>query len=144
MLVSVDRLSVPDWAYELITAARAGRLGLIDGAGHPRVLPVTYALVGDAIWSAIDDKPKRARGGELARVRWLRERPQATLLVDRYSDDWDELAWVQLIGPVSVLDGVPAPAELISRYRQYRDRPPAGPMLRLDVERSVYWRAGAG
>jgi len=140
----VGRLSLPDWAYELITTARSGRLGLIDGAGRPRVLPVTYAVVGDAVWSAIDDKPKRVAHDELARVRWLRERPDATLLVDRYSDDWDELAWVQLIGRVAVLDDVPAPAELISRYRQYRARPPDGPMLRLDVERAVHWRAGAG
>jgi len=140
----VGRLSLPDWAYELITTARAARLGLIDGSGRPRVLPVTYAVVGDSVWSAIDDKPKRVRGAELARVRWLRERPDATLLVDRYSDDWDELAWVQLIGRAAVLDDAPAPAELISRYPQYRDRPPAGPMVRLDVDRAVHWRAGAG
>ena len=36
------------------------RLGLIADDGRPRVLPVTFAIYGDAIWSAIDDKPKRA------------------------------------------------------------------------------------
>lgn len=134
-------LDLPDWARELITAARVGRLGLIDDARRPRVLPVTFALVGDSAWTAIDEKPKRVAGRELARVRWLRARPQATLLVDRYSDDWGELAWVQLIGRVAVLDDAPPPPELIARYEPYRRRPPRGPLLRLDVERAAHWRA---
>lgn len=136
-------LSIPDWARELVATAPVGRLGLIDDSGRPRVLPVTFALIGDAAWSAIDEKPKRVAGRELARVRWLRERPQATLLVDRYSDDWSELAWVQLVGRVAVLDE-PPPAELVARYEQYRHERPSGPTLRLDVERTVQWRAAGG
>jgi PPOX class probable F420-dependent enzyme len=134
-------LSLPDWASELIASARVARLGLVDDVGRPRVLPVTFALVGDSVWSAVDEKPKRVAAAELARVRWLRERPQATLLVDRYSNDWSELAWVQLIGPVTVIDDAAPPAELIERYEPYRGDPPGGPLLRLDVERVVEWRA---
>jgi PPOX class probable F420-dependent enzyme len=137
----VAALDLPDWARELITAARVGRLGLTDDSGHPRVLPVTFALVGDAVWTAVDEKPKRIAGGKLARVRWLRASPQATLLVDRYSDDWSELAWVQLIGRVAVLHDVTPPPELIDRYEPYRRHPPAGPLLRLDVARVAHWRA---
>jgi PPOX class probable F420-dependent enzyme len=138
----VGALSLPGWARELITAARVGRLGLVDDAGRPRVLPITFALVGDSVWSAVDDKPKRVAGRDLARVRWLRARPQATLLIDRYSDDWAKLAWVQLAGRVAIFDDTPPPSELIDRYAPYRRRPPAGPLLRLDVERAVWWRAG--
>ena len=32
-------------------------------------------------------------------------------------------------------------AALAERYPQYRDRPPAGPLLRLEVERTVHWSA---
>jgi PPOX class probable F420-dependent enzyme len=132
---------LPDWAHELASTARVGRLGLLDERERPRVLPITFVLVGDSVWSAVDRKPKRVAAGDLARVRWLRTRPWATLLIDRYSDDWDQLAWLQLIGQVTVVDGAQPPEELIDRYPQYRRDPPTGPLLRLDVMRAVHWRA---
>ena len=103
---------------------------------------MTFALHDGAVWSAIDDKPKRA--AEPARVRYLRRRPQAALCVDRYDDDWSRLAWVQLLGAVDVLDAKAAPqalAALAARYAPYRERRPPGPLLRLAPERAVCWRA---
>jgi PPOX class probable F420-dependent enzyme len=134
---------LPDWATELVETARVGHLALIDGDGRPRVLPVTFAVAGGAAWSAVDHKPKRVEGAELARVRWLRRRPEATLGVDVYDDDWRRLAWVQVLGRVAVLDepDPEASAALASKYRQYGEHPPAGPFLRLDPERCVHWRA---
>ena len=75
-------------------------MGLLDEADLPRVLPVTFAVFEGALWSAIDSKPKRSK--EPARLRRLRRRPQATLLVDVYHDDWARLAWVELRGPVAL------------------------------------------
>jgi PPOX class probable F420-dependent enzyme len=99
--------TLPGWASELVETARVARLAYLDGDGHPRVLPVTFAVTGDAIWSAIDEKPKRA--AEPARVEYLRRRPEAALLVDEYDDDWSRLAWVQLLGRVDVLAADSAP-----------------------------------
>jgi len=139
-LVSLE--SVPGWARELLEEERVARLGYADERDHPRVLPVTFALAGGAAWSAIDEKPKRA--AEPARLRALRRRPEATLLVDVYDDDWSRLAWVQLVGRVDVvpLSSTPeAVAALTAKYPQYAERTPPGPLLRLSVERSVQWRA---
>ena len=122
---------------------RVGHLGLLDSQGRPRVLPVTYALCEGAAWTIVDNKPKRA-GAELARIRWLRERPHAALTVDHYDDDWSSLAWVQVIGQVTILEPTryeAAFAALTRRYRQYETDPPPGPLLRLSVERVVCWRA---
>ncbi len=137
--------SVPGWARDLLAAERVARLAFLDGDGLPRVLPVTFAVADGAVWSAIDEKPKRAP--EPARVRWLRARPEAALCVDVYSDDWSALAWVQLLGRVSVLaaeDGPAGMAALRERYEQYAERPPPGPLLRLDVARALNWRAASG
>lgn len=120
-----------------------GHLGLLDDDGRPRVLPVTYAVHEQAVWTAIDNKPK-ASDREPARVRWLRERPHAALTVDHYEDDWTLLCWVQLIGKMSVVEGPPEGAALdalSSRYPQYLDDPPPGPLLRLSPERALWWRA---
>jgi PPOX class probable F420-dependent enzyme len=133
---------LPAWGHELIEAERVARLAFCDRDDRPRVLPVTFALADGAIWSAIDRKPKRA--AEPARVRWLRRRPEAALCVDRYDDDWSRLAWVQLLGRVEVLDlaaARPGIEALTARYPQYRVEPPPGPVLRLEVERALHWRA---
>jgi PPOX class probable F420-dependent enzyme len=106
------------------------------------VLPITFAVADDAVWSAIDNKPKHS--GRTARLRWLRRRPEVALCVDRYDDDWTELAWVQLLGRIDVLDldqGAAGLDALRSKYDQYMYDPPPGPMLRLTVERAVQWRA---
>ncbi|MEO6859286.1 MAG: pyridoxamine 5'-phosphate oxidase family protein [Solirubrobacteraceae bacterium] len=134
---------LPEWAGELLGAQRVGHLGLSDGDGRPRVLPVTYAVCDGAAWTAVDNKPKQA-GREPARVRWLRERPHAALTVDRYEDNWSELRWVQLLGQVAVLDGPPTGPgldALVRRYPQYELDPPPGPLLRLTITRVLWWRA---
>lgn len=137
---------LPPWAGELLRDARVARLGLLDDDGAPRVLPVTFAIADGRVYSAVDDKPKR-RPGQVARVRFLRARPQAALTVDRYDDDWEALAWVQLLGTVRVLDDPSARpdalAALIAKYAQYRERPPRGPLLELSVARALHWCAGA-
>jgi PPOX class probable F420-dependent enzyme len=127
------------WARDLLEEARVARLALLDEEDCPRLLPVTFAVWEAAVWSAIDQKPKRA--AEPARVRRLRRRPQAALLVDRYDDDWSRLAWVELRGPVSVEPLGPALDALTEKYPQYVEQPPQGPLLRLAPERFACWRA---
>jgi PPOX class probable F420-dependent enzyme len=130
---------LPTWARDLLAQARVARLALLDEEDLPRVLPVTFAVFEGAVWSAIDQKPKRA--AEPARVRRLRRRPEAALLVDRYDDDWSRLAWVELRGAVSVEPIGPALDALAEKYPQYVDEPPPGPLLRLAPERFACWRA---
>jgi PPOX class probable F420-dependent enzyme len=135
---------LPPWVCALLERERVGHLGLVDGDGHPRVLPVTFALAGGVLASAVDDKPKRAPGTELARVRWLRRRPAAALTVDHYNDDWSRLAWVQALGRIdvaAVADHPQALAALQAKYAPYRDRVPPGPLLLLRPQRVLWWRA---
>ncbi len=130
------------WANELLESERVGHLGLLDDEGAPRVLPVTFAVAEGRIWSAIDQKPKRA--GEPARLAFLRRDPRAALTVDRYSDDWEELAWVQALGSVRILDvgeGAVGLEALSAKYEQYREETPPGPLLALEPERYLWWRA---
>ena len=106
------------------------------------MLPVTFAVAGGAVWSAVDDKPKRTAAP--ARIRYLRRRAEVALCVDRYDDDWSRLAWVQLLGTVAIVDPAEAPEAmdaLAARYPQYGERRPPGPLLRLEPERALRWRA---
>ena len=123
------------------------RLGLLDKEGHPRVLPITFAVAEGRIWSAIDEKPKRAPGEEMARVRFLRRDPRAAMTVDRYSDHWEGLAWVQVLGTVRIIDADeagPGLMSLVAKYAPYRESSPPGPLLALDPTRCLCWRASSG
>ncbi len=144
MGTSASVAELPKWARALLEGSRVARLGVVDDEGAPRVLPVTYALSGSAIVTAIDHKPKHVPADRLARLRWLRARPRAAITVDHYDDDWSKLEWVQAIGPVAIIDATGAPdaiAALTERYSAYRDRSPAGPVLSLVPDRVLWWRA---
>ncbi|MFN2616815.1 MAG: pyridoxamine 5'-phosphate oxidase family protein [Thermoleophilaceae bacterium] len=133
---------LPAWARDLLDDSRVARLAFLDDGGLPRVLPVTYALAEGAVWSAIDQKPKRS--SEPARLRYLRRMPKAALCVDRYEDDWEQLAWVQLLGRVDLFEPAAATAgleALVAKYAPYRESRPGGPLLRLGVQRALHWRA---
>ena len=127
----------------MFASAPLAHLGLLDGDAHPRVMPVTFARCGRGFVTAVDHKPKRVEGDELARVRWLRRDGAVALTVDRYDNDWSRLAWVQALGRAAVLDDPPPGAvdALAAKYAQYRERPPAGPFIRIDPARYVWWRA---
>lgn len=146
-MVGSDLAELPAWAAELLERSRIARLGLLDAEGRPRVLPVTFALAQGRIWSAVDEKPKRVPARRLARVRFLRRDPRAALTVDRYSEDWGELAWVQVLGEVRIVEADDEPAglaSLVAKYGPYRDSPPPGPLLALDPVRCLFWHANGG
>ncbi len=139
-----DPLSaVEPWARDLLRDARVARLGLLDPGDRPRVLPVTYAIAGDRLWSAIDRKPKRS-GREPARLRYLRRNPRVALTADRYDDDWSRLAWVQVLGSASIHEIAQAQeglAALAAKYEPYRHEAPPGPLIAITAERVLSWRA---
>jgi len=120
--------------------ARVARLATVDAEGHPHLVPCTFALDGDTIYSAVDDKPKTTMA--LKRLANVRANPQVSVLVDHYDDDWTSLWWVRLDGLARILEDGPerdrALALLAEKYSQYRDRPPTGPVLAVDV---VQWRS---
>ena len=92
-----------------VAAARVARLATIDPDGRPHVVPMCFALSGGVLYSAVDRKPKRSR--DLRRLRNVRERGWATVLVDHYEEDWSALWWVRLRGRARVLeDGAEASA----------------------------------
>jgi PPOX class probable F420-dependent enzyme len=150
MLDSVGRsdpAEPPAWALRLLSDARVAHLGMLDAGGGPRVLPVTFALAAGRIWSAVDRKPKRVEGEELARVRFLRRDPRAAFTVDSYSEDWAKLAWMQALGPVEIVEadeGAAGLEALTRKYEQYAASPPPGPLLALRPERWITWRALQG
>ena len=138
--------SAPAWALAFLGEARVGRLATADAAGRPLVVPVCFAVDGDAVYSAVDDKTKRTR--ELRRLRNIAENPHVALVVDEWSEDWARLRWVMIEGTADVLTGGTefgrAIDLLTEKYPQYRAMAlsrDAGTVVRVRITRLLAWRA---
>lgn len=130
-------------ARRRLGGVRVARLATVSAQGRPHIVPVTFALDGDLIYSAIDAKPKTTR--DLRRLRNLRANPLVAVLADHYDEDWSALWWVRADGEASVLDDpveMTAPISLLTeRYPQYLDNRPAGPVIAVMVDHWTGWSA---
>ncbi|WP_329084562.1 MULTISPECIES: TIGR03668 family PPOX class F420-dependent oxidoreductase [unclassified Streptosporangium] len=130
-----------DEARRRMAGERVARLATVSGDGTPHLVPVTFAVDGDRVMTAIDHKPKTTT--DLRRLRDIRENARVCVLADHYDDDWTRLWWVRADGEATVLDtgAVRAAAitALAGRYSQYRERAPEGPVILIEVTRWSGW-----
>ncbi len=102
-------------------------------------MPITFVLVDQTLYSAIDHKPKSTTN--LKRLRNIERDPRVTLLAHEYADDWDALWWCRAEGNARIEHAMPA--ELIDRYPAYSSHPPDGPCVAVTIERISGWQAGS-
>lgn len=128
---------------QLVESARVGHLATVGAERHPHIVPVCFALEGDIAYTAVDHKPKRST--RLRRIDNLMATAQACLMVDEYSEDWSTLWWVRLDGHGRVADDPDEVSRALralgTKYVQYAEQPPTGPVLAMDVTRWSGWSA---
>jgi PPOX class probable F420-dependent enzyme len=133
----MDPAEMREWVRE----ARVGRLATLGADGRPHLVPVCFALEEDTLYSAVDEKPKRSQ--RLRRLENIRRRPEVSVLVDYYEEDWTRLWWVRLDGTATVHEDGPERErglELLgAKYEQYRAEPPMGPVIAVHVDRWRGW-----
>lgn len=138
-----DGRMTEDGARRRFASHDVARFASVDATGQPHLVPVTFALPDEeSIVFAVDHKPKTTT--QLKRLDNVRGNPRVSFLVDEYDEDWSRLWWVRADGEALVLEpdderamlGVKA---LMARYAQYREHPPAGPVVWCSVTRWVAW-----
>lgn len=130
-----------------LAGRRHAVLATITPQGRPHAVPIVFAPDGDRLVTAVDAKPKSTRN--LQRLRNLRQRPAAAVLVEQYDEDWSLLWWVRVDVEAQIVDGsaevVRRGARLLAdRYPQYHGVPPEGPLIVLRVLAWTGWAAGTG
>ncbi|MGE5762715.1 MAG: TIGR03668 family PPOX class F420-dependent oxidoreductase [Mycobacterium leprae] len=124
-----------------LAGARVARLATVTPDLRPHVVPCTFALLGSAVVTVVDDKPKRTL--RLQRLANVAANPHVAVLADRYSDDWSTLWWVRADGEGTVVEGGErhrtAVAALAGKYEQYAERSPTGPVIWIEVHRWTGW-----
>src|SRR2546429_8844632 len=141
-----ERNLEPAEARRRFAAAPVARLATVSPDGRPHLVPVTFTVDGDVIYSAVDAKPKTTT--RLARLRNIAAEPRVAILADHYEPDWDRLWWARADGAATVLAAAAemgAPRALLARRDpHYRAAPPGGPVIRVQVERWTGWAASTG
>ncbi|HYU18100.1 MAG TPA: TIGR03668 family PPOX class F420-dependent oxidoreductase [Chloroflexota bacterium] len=131
---------------EFLESQRVARLATVDEQGRPHALPICFAYVDGAVYTPIDEKPKRGDPASLRRIRNITAHPDVCLVVDHYEEDWTRLAWLQVRGRAELVDEPGerqrALAGLRARYPQYRAMDlESRPLIRITPRRVVDWAA---
>ena len=124
---------------------RVAHLATVSANGQPHVVPVCYACSETTLYITVDEKPKR-HDVPLQRLRNIQANPTVAVTVDRWDEDWTQLAWVMLRGRADILaageEHDRAQALLRERYVQYRDMDLAPlPVIALRIARVTAWGA---
>ncbi len=141
-------LSSPQLRF--LAASRTAALATRARDGTARLVPICFIVVprGEppAIVTPLDEKPKAvADPRDLERVRDILAEPHVDLLLDRWSEDWTELAWLRLSGRASLLEpGDPTLLALLpalrAKYPQYEaHRLEDRPAIRIDILAARSW-----
>jgi PPOX class probable F420-dependent enzyme len=126
-----------------VADASVAVLATVSAEGTPHSVPICFALDGNVVFFAVDQKPKRSTA--LKRLRNIDANPSVSVLVHHYEHDWRRLWWIRIDGSARVLEAGDeaehAVALLVDRYMQYRERPPIGPVVAIAIDRMTAWSA---
>jgi len=129
----LDRAS----ALTRFAAAPVASLATTRPTGGPHIVPVTFAVDGETVFTMIDSKPKTTTA--LQRLANIEANPAVSLLTHHYEDDWSQLWWVRVDGEATISDDR-APCRLLQdKYQQYRDNPPDGPTIVIAISDVTWW-----
>jgi PPOX class probable F420-dependent enzyme len=125
-----------------VDAERVARLATADANGRPHVVPICFALDGDTLYTAVDEKPKSTR--KLRRLANIEANPRVEVVIDHWDEDWSRLWWVRVSGRARIVDHDARALELLqAKYPQYAEQPPAGPFVTVAIESRSEWRGAS-
>lgn len=110
-------------------------------------MPIVFVWRDGVLYTPLDRKPKRVSDPRrLRRVKNVLENPRVAVVVDRYHEDWDRLAFVLVEGTATLLESGReydrAARALVEKYAQYQDLPLAGrPLVRIAATKTTRWSA---
>lgn len=123
--------------------SRVARLATVTPEGQPHIVPIVFAVADNTVYTAVDAKPKSTTA--LRRLANITANPEVAVLADFYDENWTRLWWVRADAVARIVTGEQARTgieQLTARYPVYRDQPPPGPVLALEVTRWSGWSAG--
>lgn len=129
------------WLKRLLDREQSARLAT-SGNNQAHIVPVVLVRDGEKIFVPIDGKPKSGR--KLRRNANIESNPHVSLLLDLYSDDWDELWWVRIDGTAKVCALQDHTRQLLVRkYPQYEEVDTGEAVIEIEPTATARWAASA-
>lgn len=100
----------------LLATWPVARLATLNVDGSPHQIPIVFTWHGGCFWSPIDAKPKQK--AQLMRVENAITNPIASVLIDKYDDDWTQLWWIRADLEITVVQLDAADPESLEIARQ--------------------------
>jgi PPOX class probable F420-dependent enzyme len=132
---------------ELIEKARVARLATVDSQSIPHLVPVVFVFDGSHFFIPIDEKRKKiTKPTKLKRIRNIQQNPNVALLIDKYSEEWNKLAFVMIQGRALIANKSDEDVEVKNAYKMFTakyiqyQRLGLGQMcIIIRPEKVVYW-----
>jgi PPOX class probable F420-dependent enzyme len=126
-------------------------MATVDAEARPMVVPICYAFDGNYFYTPIDEKPKSVAASDLKRVRNIKANSRVALVIDHYSEEWRELAYVLVSGEAEIIEPAAGDSEharavtrLREKYRQYRSMAiDQRPIIKITPRRIKCWPPAA-
>jgi PPOX class probable F420-dependent enzyme len=139
--------SLPPQASRLIHSARVAHFATADSSGQPHVIPICFVFDGERFYSPIDEKPKRTDPLKLKRLRNIKDNPYVSIVIDRYDENWRQLAWVLIFGTARAIKSGARYSQAVTllrkKYPQYRSmKIDQRPIICIVPERVRTWSNG--
>lgn len=138
---------------KLFEKSTVARLATINPDGSPHQVPLVFTWLEGCFWSPIDGKPKQ--GSQLKRIRNIETNSRGSLIIDKYSNNWNQLWWIRADLDISIISmndvslaihdsATNAVTSLKRKYPQYEHTPVlANPptLLRMQPTSLASWCA---
>jgi len=134
-----------------IHKARVAKLATTNEDSSIQLVPVVFANSGERIYFVVDLKKKKS--DRLTRIRNISRTCKASLLIDHYSEKWEDLSYLLLYCQATVIGPGENPKEkylaakkLKEKYPQYSEGPyfpekvNGAVFVRLRPERAIFWQ----
>lgn len=128
-----------------LETTRVGRLATADAEGRPHVVPVCFVVLDDSVVTPIDEKPKSVQASRLRRIQDITDNARVALVCDHWTEDWDNLGWVQIRGTARIAspeaaDHGEAVAALREKYTQYETHAlDERPLIWIEISQVLSW-----
>jgi PPOX class probable F420-dependent enzyme len=142
-------LSSEQLAY--VRKTRVGRLATVNEDNSTQVVPIVYVNSAERIYFVVDRKKKS--GSQLKRIKNILRTGKASLLLDSYSEDWENLSFLLLYCAAAVIGPGEGAKEkdlvarkLKKKYPQYSQSvyyPKTNDQavfVRLKPRRAIFWQ----
>ena len=127
----------------IIKKIRVARLSTVDEASQPYSIPVVFIYYKNSFFIPLDEKSKSTKTSELRRVKNIEHNPQVCLLIDEYTDNWNDLFYILIKGTAELFDDKYTLKYihklLVSKYPQYMKIGLGDSCIRINPTKVTIW-----